>query len=154
MGTYVEDDLTSNVSPDGRYILIESTDHTSFFIYDALADRQLFDMPIDAGLEDYLATIRFLDSGIIVNLSASVPDTKHSVNKNFYYSYDFKTSTIQAWEDVNAEINTCSDLLEDRTLVCWFYRTDTPNADLVRYDPATGTKTVLLENAWSIESIP
>ena len=154
VGTYVEGDFTSNVSADGQFILMKSTDKTSFFIYDAVADRPLFSMPIDTELEDSLPDVRFLDNGILVNLSAAVPGTKHSVYHYFYHVYYYKTSTALNWEDVNAEINTCPDLLEDGTLVCWFYRTDSSNFDLVRFDPATGTKTVLLENVWLIDFTP
>ena len=154
VGTYVEADFTSNVSADGQFILMKSTDQTSFFVYDAIADRPLFDMPIDTDLEDHLVTVRFFDNGIVANLSASVPGTKHSVYQDFYYVYYYKTSTALAWEDVNAEINSCPDLLEDGTLVCWFYRTDTSNSDLVRFDPASETKTTLLENVWLIDFTP
>ena len=154
VGTYVEGDFTSNVSPNGQFIVMKSTDQTSFFIYDAVADRPLFDIPINPDLEDPLVTVKFFDNGILAESSASEPGTKHSVYHSFYYLYDFKTSTVRAWEDVNAEINTCPDLLEDGTLVCWFYRTDGENFDLVRYDPASGAKTTLLENVWLIDSLP
>ncbi|HET7145225.1 MAG TPA: hypothetical protein VFI68_14495, partial [Anaerolineales bacterium] len=154
VGIYIDGDFTSNVSPNGQFILMKPTDKTSFFIYDAVADRPLFSMPIDTELEDYLTTIRFFDNGIVVNLSASVPGTKHSVYHYFYHVYYFKTSTALSWEDVNAEIDTCPDILEDGTLVCWFYRTDGTNFDLVRYDPASATKTTLLENVWMIDSLP
>ena len=154
VGIYIEGDFTSNVSPNGQFILMEPTDKTSLFIYDAVADRPLFDMPINPDLEDALVTIKFFDNGILAESSASEPGTKHSVYHHFYYLYDFKTSTVLAWEDVNAEINGCPDLLEDGTLICWFYRTDTSNSDLVRYDPATGTKTVLLESVMILEINP
>lgn len=154
VGIYEEGIFTSNVSPNGQFILMKSTDHTSFFIYDAVADRPLFSMPIDTELEDYLTTIRFFDNGIVVNLSASVPGTKHSVYRNFYYVYYHETSTALNWEDVNFEITGCPDLLEDGTLICWFYRTDTSNFDLARFDPVSETKTTLLENVWMIDSLP
>ncbi|NOT06030.1 MAG: hypothetical protein HOP27_15665 [Anaerolineales bacterium] len=152
VGFYIEGDFTSNVSPNGQFILMKPTDKTSFFIYDAVADRPLFDMPINPDLEDPLVTIKFFDNGMLADSSASEPGTKNNVYHNFYYLYDFKTSTALNWEDVNAEINTCPDLLEDGTLVCWFYRTDGDNFDLVRFDPASGTKTTLLENVWLIDS--
>lgn len=151
-GFYIEGDFTSNVSPNGQFTLMEPTDKTSFFIYDAVADRPLFDMPINPDLEDALVTIKFFDNGILADSSASEPGTKNNVYHHFYYLYDFKTSTVVNWEDVNAEINTCPDLLEDGTLVCWFYRTDGDNFDLVRFSPANGTKTVLMENVWLIDS--
>ena len=151
VGIYEEGIFTSNVSADGQFILMKSTDQTSFFIYDAVTDRPLFDMPIDTELEDPLVTVKFFDNGILANLSASVPGTKRSVYHYFYHVYYYKTSTALNWEDVNAEINTCPDLLEDGTLVCWFYRTDSSNSDLVRYDPVTGTKTILMEDVWLID---
>lgn len=154
VGIYVEGNFTSNVSANGQYILVQSIDHTSFFIYDAVADRPLFDIPIDTELEDHLATIRFFDTGILVNLTAFVPDTKHSVIRDFYYVYYHKTSTTLNWEDVNAEIYNCPDLIEDGTLICWFYQADASNPYLVRFDPAAGTKTVLLENGSLIEFVP
>lgn len=152
VGIYEEGIFTSNVSPNGQFIVTRSTDHTSFFIYDAVADRPLFDIPINPDLEDALVTIKFFDNGILADSSASEPGTKHSIYHHFYYLYDFKTSTVVNWEDVNAEINICPDLLEDGTLVCWFYRTDGNNFDLVRFDPASGEKTVLMENVWLIDS--
>jgi len=144
----------ANTSDDGRYMLLRSPDQASFFIYDVIADRPLFDIPIDTTLEDYLVTARFLDTGILVNLSPSVPGEKN-VYRFFYHAYVYDTANSIAWEDVNAEINSCSDLLKDGTLVCWFYRTDSSNNfDLMRFDPVTGTKTPLLENAWLIDFTP
>lgn len=143
-----------SVSDDGRYILLRDSDQSSFFIYDAVADHPLFDIPIDLELEDYLVmSTRFYDTGILVNLSPFVPGEKN-VYRFFYHAYVYETSASIAWEDVNAEINSCPDLLEDGTLVCWFYRTDLSNFDLVRFDPTTGTKRVLLENSWLIEFTP
>jgi hypothetical protein len=116
-----------------------------------IADRPLFDIPIDTQLEDYyVMSARFFDTGILINLSASVPGEKN-VYRFFYHAYVYETSASIAWEDVNAEINNCPNLLEDGTLVCWFYRTDGNNFDLMRYDPTTGKKTVLLENVWLID---
>ena len=66
----------------------------------------------------------------------------------------YETSASIAWEDVNAEISGCPDLLEDGSVICWFYRTETSNSDLVRYDPTTGTKALLLENVWLIDFTP
>ncbi len=141
------------VSDDGHYILLRASDQSSFFIYDVVADRPLFDIPIDTELEDYFVmSVRFHDAGIVVNLSPSVPGEKN-VYRFFYHAYVYETSAPIAWEDVNAEINSCPDLLEDGTLVCWFYRTDSTNFDLIRFDPVTGTKTALLENAWLIDFI-
>lgn len=117
------------------------------------ADRSLFDIPINPDLEDALVTIKFFDNGMLADSSASEPGTKHGVYHHFNYLYDFKTSTLLNWEDVNGEINTCPDLLEDRTLVCWFYRPDSENFDLVRLDSADGTKTVLMENVRLIDSV-
>jgi len=155
VGIYVEDDLASTVSPNGQFILMKSIDQTSFFIYDAVADRPLFDMPINTDLEDPLVTVRFFDNGILANLSAAVPGTQHGVYHYFYHVYDFKTSTTLNWEDENAEISGCPDLLDDGTLVCWFYRTDSSNNfDLVRFDPTSDTKTILLENVWLIDFTP
>ena len=139
-----------NSSVDGRYILMRASDQSSFFIYDAVADRPLFDMPIDTQLKDYyVMSARFFDTGIFINLSAS--DRDQTVYRSFNYAHVYDTSTSIAWEDINAEINSCPDLLDDGTLVCWFYRTDGNNFDLMRYDPATGKKTVLLENVWLID---
>jgi len=152
VGIYEEGIFTSNVSPNGQFIVARSADHTSFFVYDAVADRPLFDMPINPDLEDPLVNIRFFDNGILTNLSAAEPGTKNSVYHDFYYLYDFKTSTVLNWEDVNAEFDICPDLLEDGSLVCWFYRTDGSNFDLVRFNPASGMKTVLLENIWLIDT--
>jgi hypothetical protein len=140
-----------NASEDGRYILLRSSDQTKFFIYDVIADRPLFDIPIDTELEDYMVmSVRFFDTGILVNLSPVVPGGQNEY-RFFYHAYVYETSTSIAWEDVNAEINSCPDLLEDGTLVCWFYRADSTNFDLMRFDPATGKKTALLENAWLID---
>jgi len=146
---------TGNTSDDGRYTLLRASDQTSFFVYDVIADRPLFDIPIDTSLEDYLVTVKFLDNGIIVNLSPSVPGEK-SVYRYFYHTYTYETSTSSAWEDVNAEIGTCPDLLNDGTLVCWFYQTDPTSIsyDLIRFDPVTGAKTLLLKNAWLIDFAP
>ncbi len=138
-------------SEDGRYILLRSSDQTKFFIYDAVTDRPLFDIPIDTQLEDYyVMSARFFDTGILVNLSASVAGEQNDY-RFFYSAHVYDTSTSIAWEDVNAEINSCSDLLEDGNLVCWFYRTDGTNFDLVRFDPVAGTRTVLMENGWLID---
>jgi hypothetical protein len=140
-----------NSSADGRYILMRASDQSSFFIYDAVADRPLFDIPIDTTLEDYFVmSTRFFDTGILINLSPSVPG-EQNVYRFFYHAYVYDTATSIAWEDVNAEINSCPDLLEDGTLVCWFYRTDSTNFDLIRFDPSTGTKTVLMKNGWLID---
>jgi hypothetical protein len=120
-----------------------------------MADRPLFDIPIDTTLEDYYVTTRFLDAGILVNLSASPPGEK-GVYRYFYHAYIYETSASIAWEDVKAEIGAGPDLLNDGTLVCWFYQNDPTsfNYDLMRFDPVTGTKTPLLGNAWLIEFIP
>ncbi len=140
-----------NASEDGRYILLRSSDQTKFFIYDTISDRPLFDMPIDTQLTDYyVMSARFYATGIFINLSASDPGDQ-TVYRSFNYAHVYDTATSIAWEDINAEINSCPDLLEDGTLVCWFYRTDGTNFDLMRYDPATGKKTVLLENVWLID---
>ncbi len=140
-----------NASEDGRYILLRASDQSSFFVYDAMADRPLFDLPIDNTLEDYFVmSVQFFDTGILVNLVPSVSGGQNEY-RYFYHAYIYKTSTPIAWEDVNAEIINCPDLLEDGTLVCWFYRTDSTNFDLVRFDPASGAKTILLENVWLIE---
>jgi hypothetical protein len=145
---------TGSVSDDGRYMLLRSADQTSFFLYDAVADRPLFDMPADPGLEGFLTTVRFSEAGILVNLEASVSGDPNAY-RNFYHVYSYKTSTALAWEDVNLEYSVCPDLLEDGSVVCWLYRTDADyNFDLVRYDPATGTKTTLLENVWLIDFTP
>lgn len=154
VGTYVEGNFTRNVSRDGRYILAQAIDKTSFFLYDAVADRPLFEMPIDPELVDPLVTLNFMDQGILAELSASVPGTKHSVYRSFRYAYDFKTSTVVNWEDVNLEIESCPGLLEDGSLICWFYRTDSNSIDLMRFDPASGKKTALLENVWLIDYSP
>jgi len=154
VGFYEEGISTSNVSPNSRFILMKSTDKTSFFMYDAVADRPLFDMPIDPTLENYLVmSTRFYDTGIVVNLNASMPGGQN-VYRFFYHAYVYETAASIAWEDVNAEINSCPDLLEDGTLVCWFYRTDSTNFDLVRFDPVSGTKTPLLENVWLVDFTP
>ncbi len=143
-----------NASEDGRYILLRSSDQTKFFIYDVITDRPLFDIPINSTLEDYFVmSARFFDTGVLINLSASVPG-KQNAYRFFYSVYVYDTSTPIAWEDVNAEINSCPDLLEDGALVCWFYRADGNNFDLVRLDPTTGTKTPLLENVWLIDFTP
>src|SRR6266540_2509490 len=70
--------LANNISDDRRYILLESSDHTSFFIYDVMADRPLFDMPMDSTLEDYYPTVRFFDRGILVTLGATVPSEENA----------------------------------------------------------------------------
>lgn len=140
-----------NTSADGRYMLLRASDQSSFFIYDAVADRPLFDMPIDTTLEDYFVmSVRFHDAGIVVNLSPSVPGEKN-VYRFFYHAYVYETSTSIAWEDVNAEISSCPDLLNDGTVICWFYQTDLTNFDLMRFDPVTGTKVTLLEDVWLID---
>lgn len=149
LGIYVAGDFTSNVSDDGRYVLLRSSDQTSFFIYDTVTDSPLFSMPIDPELDDIFATVRFFDTGIVINLEASVLGGEN-IYRNFYHVYSYKTSTTLSWEDVNLEYGGCSDLLEDSSVVCWLYRTDT-SFDLVRYDPANGTKTTLLENIWFID---
>ena len=150
VGTYVEGDFTSNISADARFILMKSLDKSSFFIYDAITDRPLFDIPIDTNLEDYyVMSIRFFDTGILVNFSASVPG-EQNVYRYFYHTYVYDTFASTVWEDVNADINNCPNLLENGTLICWFYRTDSTNFDLAYYDPASGAKTIILENVWLI----
>jgi hypothetical protein len=146
---------TGNVSDDGHYMLLRSSDQTSFFIYDVLADRPLFDIPIDTTLDNYFMTVRFLDTGILVNLSAAVPGGQGDY-RYFYSAYVYETSTSTTWEDVNFEIGACSDLLNDGMLVCWLFQADPTSIayDLVRFDPVTGAKTLLLENAWLIDFIP
>jgi hypothetical protein len=89
----------------------------------------------------------------VVNLSPSVPGGQNDY-RFFYHAYVYETAASIAWEDVNAEINSCPDLLEDGTLVCWFYRTDSTNFDLMRFDPVNGIKTPLLENVWLIDFTP
>jgi hypothetical protein len=153
VGIYVEGDLTSNVSPNGQFFLMQPTDKSSFFMYDAVVDRPLFSMPINTELEAPLANIKFFDNGILVKMSAAVPGTKNSVFRYFYYEYHYQSSTTQAWEDVNLEFDTCIDILDDGALVCWVAGTDgTNNENLIRFDPATGAKTILLENTMLIDS--
>jgi hypothetical protein len=146
---------TGNVSDDGHYMLLRSSDQASFFIYDVLADRPLFDIPIDTTLDNYFVTVRFLDMGILVTLSAAAPGGQGDY-RYFYSAYVYETSTFITWEDVNFEIGACSDLLNDGTLVCWLNQADPTSIayDLVRFDPVTGAKTLLLENAWLINFIP
>ena len=146
VGTYA-----GGVSDDGRYILLRASNQSSFFVYDAMADRPLFDLLIDNTLEDYFVmSVQFFDTGILINLIPSVPGGQNEY-RYFYHAYVYKTSTPIAWEDVNAEINSCPDLLEDGTVICWFYRTDSTNFDLVRFDPITGEEPILLKNTWLIE---
>jgi hypothetical protein len=95
-----------NASKDGRYILLRSSDQIKFFIYDVIADRTLFDIPIDTKLEDYyLMSARFFDTGILINLSASVPGEKN-VYRFFYHAYVYETSASIAWEDVRFDLTT------------------------------------------------
>jgi len=138
-------------SADGQYILMKSSDQTSFFIYDALADRPLFDMPVSPDLEGFFPYVRFLDTGIVVNLEASVAGEENAY-RNFYHAYFHQTSNVVDWEDVNLEYSSCPDLLEDGSIICWLYRFDTDNFDLVRYDPAAETNTTLLEDIWMIDA--
>lgn len=153
VGIYPEEIYNANFSDDGRYILLRAPDQSSFFMYDAIADRPLFEIPIDTALEDYSITARFFDTGILAGLSASVPGGQ-GMYRFFQHVHVYKTSTSIAWEDVLAEIAACPDLLNDGTLVCWFYRPDSTNFDLIRLDPANGTKKILAENAWLIEFTP
>ena len=67
VGFYIEGDFTNNVSPNGQFILMQPTDKTSFFIYDAVADRPLFDIPINPDLEDAIVTIKFFDNGMLAD---------------------------------------------------------------------------------------
>lgn len=142
-----------SVSDDGRYILLRSTDQTSFFIYDAVDDRPLFDMPVEPGLEGFFPTVKFLDTGILVNLTASVTGDSDTY-RSFHYAYSHNTSTARAWEDGNLEYSICPDLLEDGSVICWLSRMELSNFDLIRYDAATETRTTLLENVWLIDFTP
>jgi hypothetical protein len=141
---------TGNVSNDGRYVLLESSDHKSFFMYDVMEDRWLFDMPIDSTLQ-YYPTVRFFDTGILVTLEASSMPGGGDIYRVFDDLYLHETSTALAWEDVKTEISSCPDLLNDGTLVCWFFGNDLINFDLIRFDPATGTRITLIENTWLID---
>jgi hypothetical protein len=112
-------------------------------------------MPANAELDYFYLDVNYFDTGIVVNLTASVLSEKN-VYRSFFYVYSFQTSTASTWEDVNSEISDCPDLLEDGTVVCWMYRTDTSttyNFDLVRYDPVSGTRAALMESVLFIESI-
>jgi hypothetical protein len=139
-----------SVSASGQYIFMRSTDQTSFFIYDAAADRPLFEMPVDPGLENFYPTVRFLENGILVNLGASVSGEQDAY-RNFYYAYAHQTSNAVAWEDENLEYGSCPDLLEDGSVVCWIYNVNGFTFDLIRYDPASDTQTPLAENVWLID---
>jgi len=141
------------ISADGRYMALKSADQASFFIYDASADRPLFSMPAPAGLDYIAANTRYFDAGILVELAGSVPGTRNSDYRFFYHAYSYETSTTRGWEDVTGDNSACPSLLEDGSLVCWSYRTDTLNYDLVRFDPAAGTKVPLIENVWFIDFI-
>lgn len=141
-----------HVSADRRYMLLKSSDQASFFIYDAIADRPLFDMPVDTTLDVFFTTTKFLDTGILVNLDAAVRGEENNY-RNFFHAYSYNTSTAQTWEDVNLEYGGCSDLLDDGSVVCRLYSTDTSNFDLVRHDPAGEIETVL-KNVWWIDFTP
>lgn len=139
---------TGTVSQDRRYILLRAPDQNSYFMYDAVADRTLFDIPIDTSLQGYeVFSVQLFDEGILVNLSAG----ENGVYRFFSHAYVYKTSESIGWEDVNAETSSCIDLLEDATLVCWFYPLASANFDLIRFSPADGTRTTLLEDVWSVD---
>ena len=153
VGAYRQYDFNSSgrmpISEDGRYILLKAQDQSEFFVYDVLADKALFSLPFEPGLEYFYSTLQFHEKGILLHLSAATLDDQYQ----YYYSlYLFDGGRAVAWEDTAGVFLSCPDLYNDGSLACWVYTES--GSDLVRYDPVSGTQTTLLESVWVLEYLP
>jgi hypothetical protein len=127
------------ISPDGRYFLLKSLDQTSFFIYDAVADRPLFSMPAYPDLDYLNAQVRFSDGGIMVHVNGTAAD---GVYKNFFHAYSYNLAKAISWDAGGAQYADCEDILPDDSLICWT-GAEPQHINLIRYDPASAQVTIL-----------
>lgn len=132
---------TIPISADGRYLLLKSLDHKSLFIYDAVADRALFDLPAYAD-QNPVIEVKFFDTGILVATYGDVTPT--GANNNFH-AYVYGLAKTIAWDAGGAQFADCEDLLPDGSLICWT-GPDPMHTDLVQYQPATGAVVTLQKN--------
>ena len=137
-------------SPDGRYAVLQALDKTNFFIYDTHTGKTFMTIPMDPSRPTPYAYNTFYENGMLVNLSILNADT--GSQQVIYASYNYETGNGAVWEDNAFEIVSCPALFDDGTLVCWFSSKANPgNFDLVRFDPVSGSRTLLLENTWFVD---
>jgi hypothetical protein len=127
------------ISPDRRYFLLKSLDQTSFFIYDAVADRPLFSMPAYPDLHYLNAQVRFSDGGIMVHVNGKSADGAY---KNFFHAYSYNLAKAVSWDAGGAQYADCEDILPDDSLICWT-GAEPQHINLIRYDPASAQVTIL-----------
>lgn len=137
------------ISPDGRYYFLTSPQSDSFFIYDAVEDRSLTEMPRSADLNYYFDTVRFSPTGIMISWRTQT----EGIEKQFFHAYSHVSGTSFTWEDESREVYACVDQLEDTSLICWTYTDLDKPSSLLRYDPDTKEMIPLMENVISIMSL-
>ena len=137
------------ISPDGRYYFLTSPQSDSFFIYDAVEDHSLTEMPRSADLNYYFDTVRFSPTGIMISWRTRM----EGIEKQFFHAYSHVSGTSFTWEDESREVYACVDQLEDTSLICWTYTDLDKPSSLLRYDPGTKEMIPLMENVISIMSL-
>jgi hypothetical protein len=137
------------ISPDGRYYFLTSPQSDSFFIYDAVEDRSLTEIPRSADLNYYFDTVRFSPTGIMISWRTQT----EGIEKQFFHAYSHVSGTSFTWEDESREVYACVDQLEDTSLICWTYTDLDKPSSLLRYDPDTKEMIPLMENVISIMSL-
>ena len=121
----------------------------SFFIYDAVEDRSLTEIPRSADLNYYFDTVRFSPTGIMISWRTQT----EGIEKQFFHAYSHVSGTSFTWEDESREVYACVDQLEDTSLICWTYTDLDKPSSLLRYDPDTKEMIPLMENVISIMSL-
>ena len=137
------------ISPDGRHYFLTSPQSDSFFIYDAVEDSSLTEMPRSADLNYYFDTVRFSPTGIMISWRTQT----EGIEKQFFHAYSHVSGTSFTWEDESREVYACVDQLEDASLICWTYTDLDKPPSLLRYDPATKEMILLMENINSIMNL-
>jgi hypothetical protein len=138
------------ISADWRYMLMKSTDQSNYYIYDTLADKALFNLPVEEGWDMFYATAQFFEHGAFIHLTGSNGNNEF---KEFFSRGIFDTSETVVWTEQGNTFSSCTDLYSDGMLACWYYDEAQQNSDFVRVDPASGTRMPLLENVIEFEAV-
>lgn len=132
-------------STDGRYMLLQSVDLASYFIYDTQEDRAVVEIPTDPTLEYFGGDVTFFDHGFLARVNAANADGDY---RDHFLMHSFLTGESIAWVKLGSELlENCVDILPDNTLICTAFSADGMTSNVVRFNPENDEKTILLENA-------
>lgn len=136
------------LSQDGRYILLKSSENSSYFIYDLFEDEETLSFPEVDNWNYDGGSVFFYSKGLLIQFYASALD-EYSQFLSFLH---FDSNESIFWEVPEYNILFCPDIFADGTIACWQQREDL-NYDLVRFKPGTKDFTPLVENVYVLESI-